>query len=621
MLYDLSTWFAYPALLGLLALLPGLWLLMAQARRRRRQAMMAFGQYGALQKLQPPASAWAPWRTFCLFLGLGLLGVGAAGPRWGRSSQTASQDSAPALVLVLDVSRSMLAEQPSRQELARRALRDLAATLAEHGGPRVALVIFAAHAQLAFPLTRDYDHLVDALRRIDADDLPPPLRPRGDDGATSGTRIGAALRLAVQALEPDTGGDILLLSDGDDPARDEEWREGAEEARRHNISVHTVGIGNPALASTIPFAGGVLEFAGQPVKTRLDEKPLQEIARTTHGTYIPAHTGKTLLGRLLPSILARRPETTPAGQEKAVPLAQPRYAWVLTPALLFLAMNLLIGEGRLRKNRNPLLGRVLVVPLMAALLSAAPLPSVDVFLRKGAAAFERGQSQEALHLFEQAEAFAPDPGLVAFNKAAALYRLERFGEAALHYQRCLEDASIPARRRSQALFQMGHAYLRESQGTRRDLLEKALDAYRACLLMDETAAEVRADARHNLELARLLWLRTLSDPENPPRGDDPPAPKKPKSPPKDDPGKGTKDVKVDDPDGKEIPDGGKGDTMGKSKKALAGPLTVLPDHNELVALSPQETAAHLEDITQRISQERRAYRRHAVARPEGVKDW
>jgi hypothetical protein len=41
----------------------------------------------------------------------------------------------------------------------------------------------------------------------------------------------------------------------------------------------------------------------------------------------------------------------------------------------------------------------------------------------------------------------------------------------------------------------------------------------------------------------------------------------------------------------------------------------------LVPLSPQETEAHLENIAQRILQERRHYHRHTVLVPEHVKDW
>src|SRR5579872_3182320 len=125
----LTTWFAYPAFLGLLGMLPILALLLVYSRRRRQRAYELLGQAGALQKLQQSAQAPRAWLAACLFLGLALLTVGAAGPRWGRMPGASVTSPRRALVLVLDVSRSMLAEQPSRQEQARRALQHLATTL------------------------------------------------------------------------------------------------------------------------------------------------------------------------------------------------------------------------------------------------------------------------------------------------------------------------------------------------------------------------------------------------------------------------------------------------------------------------------------------------------------
>lgn len=628
MLNALSIWFVYPALLGLLAALPALALLFRHARRRRLQDCARLGQPAALHKLHMSsggshAHSARSWRTVGLFFGLALLILGAAGPRWGQVRMTTGAGPERDLVLVLDVSRSMLAEQPSRLELAKRALRHLAAALTEHGGPRLALVIFAAHPQLVFPLTGDYDHLLDALRRIDADDLPPSLRPHGDDGSVSGTRIGAALRLALHVLDAKAGGDMLLLSDGDDPAGDEEWLQGAEEARRHHVAVHVVGIGNPREASVIPLGDGVLEFGGQPVHTRLNEKALEEIARRTGGTYVPARTTTLSLGTLLPSILASRFGIADSAPESTLLVLQPRYPWFLGPALVLLILSLMGGECR--PQGRSALARLLLLPLLTGLLSAAPLPRVDLLLRKGYEAFERGQNNEALEFFQQAEELAPDPALVSFNEAAVLYRLERYAEAALHYQRCLEDLPIPPTRRCRAYFQMGNAYLRDSKGTSRPLLEKALDAYRACLLLEPSVGPVRSDARHNLEIARLLWLKSLPNPEeNPGNGANNSREKRPNhkrpEPGKQDVKDDASPGKTDDP-GTGPADAGKENAGAKAKKAQSGPLTVLEDTSELVPLSPGETEAHLSAIARRILQERRQYRRHALTVPENVKDW
>ena len=46
------------------------------------------------------------------------------------------------------------------------------------------------------------------------------------------------------------------------------------------------------------------------------------------------------------------------------------------------------------------------------------------WIRQGNAAFARDELETALSLYEKAETDATDPGLVAFNKAAVLYRLK-----------------------------------------------------------------------------------------------------------------------------------------------------------------------------------------------------
>src|SRR5207247_5232872 len=66
---------------------------------------------------------------------------------------------------------------------------------------------------------------------------------------------------------------------------------------------------------------------------------------------------------------------------------------------------------------------VLAVMLIALLnVSAADPPAADAFLRQGNDAFARQDYENALKYYEQAEGVTFDPGLVAFNKAAAFFR-------------------------------------------------------------------------------------------------------------------------------------------------------------------------------------------------------
>ncbi len=265
-MHSLRHLFAHPLLLTSLGVLPVLAVLALWARRRRRQALVLLGSLPGL------AARVGPRRRVVggigVVLGLVLTGIGAAGPQWGRDWE---QSAAPGrdLVVVLDCSRSMLAETPSRLERAREALRDLFATLEKRGGHRAALVLCAARARLACPLTHDCDHLGDTLAQLDdaADD--PEIQP--GPGDVSGTRLGAGLLLALTTHDPRFRGsqDILLLSDGDDPARDGEWRPAAAAARAQGIAVHAIGLGDPNTASPVRLVGGPLTHEGREVRSRL----------------------------------------------------------------------------------------------------------------------------------------------------------------------------------------------------------------------------------------------------------------------------------------------------------------------------------------------------------------
>jgi Ca-activated chloride channel family protein len=339
-------WFAHSWALWLLAALPVLTVAGMLHRLTVRRALARVGDLLALRLLVARQGLLRRLRGVCLSLGLSLLVLGIAGPQWGRDWE---QTAAPGrdLVVVLDQSRSMLAETPSRLQRARAGLIDLSQTVQRRGGHRLALVVFAGRARMVCPLTHDYDHFREAVDSLDVSGPPPDLRP-GPNSA-SGTRIGAGLQVAVRGHDPRFQGhqDILLLSDGDDPAddHDQEWRIGAEEARRLHIPVHVVGIGDPGTASPIPFRDGQQKYEDRVVLTRLEEKPLQEIARLTGGTYLPSYSSQPPpVGALFRERI--EPRGLREDNDDALPLYQQRYPWFLGAALLFLTLEMVLGWTR-----------------------------------------------------------------------------------------------------------------------------------------------------------------------------------------------------------------------------------------------------------------------------------
>jgi Ca-activated chloride channel family protein len=331
--------FAHPEWLSLFLLFPLFALANRHAATQRKRATEAIGH---VHHLNTRPHARHRWLGLAYPFAWASLILGVAGPRWGKSDEpgvAVGRD----LVIVVDLSQSMQAndmssaEAKTRWEAARAGLQDLMTTVSRRGGHRVAIVFFAARAKLILPLTTDYDHIRAVIGEIDANWPPPEIRPGADPNVVSGTRIGAALQLAVQTHDPRFPGsqDILLLSDGDDPADDREWAKGSAAARAAGIPVHAAGLGNPDATTLLTFGD---EF----VNTKLEEDLLKQIAAETRGEYLAARRDVPRLGEFFRSRI--EPHPTREVSDDAIPQPKERYAWFLGTALVLFAIGWLRGK-------------------------------------------------------------------------------------------------------------------------------------------------------------------------------------------------------------------------------------------------------------------------------------
>ena len=332
--------FARPDLLWLLLLLPLFVLVNRYALTRRKRATAALGRPAALAGLQTRPRRGRNWTGIAYPLAWVALVFGLAGPRWGKSDEpgiAVGRD----LVIVIDLSRSMTADDMAgnkrRWEAAQAGALNLMDAIAQRGGHRVAVVVFAAKPKLLVPLTTDYDHARAVIEDVNGQLPPPQCRPGADPNVVSGTRIGLALKLAVESHDPRFPGaqDVILLSDGDDPGDDSEWQVGVNAARKAEIPVHAVGVGDPARPSHVVLGEEL-------IATRLDEKTLREIAAGTHGQYLPARQEVPRLGEFFRTQV--EPNPTRQVSDEAIPQPKERYAWFLAPALLLFAVGWLRGS-------------------------------------------------------------------------------------------------------------------------------------------------------------------------------------------------------------------------------------------------------------------------------------
>jgi Ca-activated chloride channel family protein len=324
---------AWPLLVLLLAV-PALWLVHLRAERRRAARLAALVD-GPLAGLLPPDRRAEHRRRVALGLGaLAAIAMALAQPQWGPGEQDLVLRGRD-LVVVLDVSLSMLAEDtpPNRLARAKAAARSLVESLGADSGHRLALVTFAGRPEVSCPLTRDWRLFLDRLESASVDDLP-----------QRGSALGGALLKALDMLGgPDPAfTDLILLTDGEDHGG--QAVEAARLLAGRGVGLHPVGIGDPARAVPIPIeAGGGrpehLVHKGVPVETRPRPGLLVAMAEAAGSRYLAIEAGEPSLAELYRRAIAPKPWRrleTASGAELG-----PRFQLALALALGLLALDAL----------------------------------------------------------------------------------------------------------------------------------------------------------------------------------------------------------------------------------------------------------------------------------------
>ena len=258
--------------------------------------------------------------------------------------------------------------------------------------------------------------------------------------------------------------------------------------------------------------------------------------------------------------------------------------------------------------------------LSLILVSATP-PAADDWERRGNEAVADARFDDAAKCYALAEESSNEPGRVAFNHGVALFSLGKFREAERLF-RCALESESPAERRVRALFNLGTSMLHASDGRDARRLAEAADCFARCLKSPGVDEALAADARHNLELAKLLWRRI--------RGNDSPPPENDQNPTNDDADSNTKppETRHNDSSTDRTGAGGPGnERLVQAPVASEGPKptptndapppgagrhTPIPEEDQLKPLPPQEARELLRQASERIQRERRALQRAAA---------
>lgn len=406
--------------------------------------------------------------------------VALAGPAWERLPVPAFRSN-DALVVALDLSRSMDAADLAPSRLARAKLK-LLSLLDRRVSGQTALVVFSSHAFTVTPLTTDTQTIASLVAALSTDIMP-----------TRGSRIGAGLETSAELIRRAglTRGRILLMTDAEPTAAD---LRSAAALRDAGIDIDVLAIGTEEGAPIPERDGGfVTDARGNVVVPKVDTAALARLAEAGGGRFSVITADDSDLMRL------ESPDSGGVLDEGGddVHVAD---TWRDAGAWLAVLLLPLIALGFRRGWIAVIAGFLLALPPHADAQPVAesepPAASADdggladlwwsLWRRpdqRAAAAFERGAPQRAAELFEDPE-----------WRAAAQYRAGDYEASA---------ATLAGLDTATAHYNRGNALARAGE------LRAAIAAYDRALELDPD----HEDARYNRDLLEKLLEQQRQHPQ------------------------------------------------------------------------------------------------------------
>ncbi|MBX2847949.1 MAG: VWA domain-containing protein [Acidiferrobacterales bacterium] len=224
-----------------------------------------------LEALRVNTSKQSSLGRWLLLLGWITALLAAAGPTWQKQPVPSFQNSS-AMVIVLDLSISMLAEDLTPNRLAQAKYKLIDILRARRDG-QTALIAYSGDAHTVTPLTDD-PVAIEALLPA----LHPNIMP------IKGSNTEDAIELAIQLLSAsgNSNGEILLLTDGVSSTAENT----IESLIGNSYSLSILGVGKTE-PTPIPVQGGgfLRSESGEIILSSIDNQQLTGLAARTNGRY------------------------------------------------------------------------------------------------------------------------------------------------------------------------------------------------------------------------------------------------------------------------------------------------------------------------------------------------
>ena len=308
---------------------------------RKRKDVQKMGTLSTLKKMMPELSLKRSYLKFWLIFAALCVGIiMLARPQFGTKVETVEKEGIE-LVIAIDVSNSMLAEDVSPNRL-ERAKQILSRLIDVRANDKVGLIVFAGEAYIQMPLTSDTQSAKIFLNTID-----PSLVP------IQGTAIGQAINLGMGSFSSDQEASraMVIITDGED--HEGNAAEIAAQAAKAGIQINIIGIGSPD-GSPLPAneygSNFMTDNEGNVVVSRLNEQMSMEIAQSGQGLYVRADNTNRAVQALVAQLDELETTTSSSLSYSEYDEKFTVFAWVL---LVILMIEVLIYD-----KKNPIFRNV-----------------------------------------------------------------------------------------------------------------------------------------------------------------------------------------------------------------------------------------------------------------------
>jgi len=278
--------FYTPYALLLLLLLPFLTIWMYR-KRFDEKPKFKYSDISSFGGFRTTKTKLLPWLNLLLLLSFALISIGIARPRSVDVTAKVKKTKGVDIMLVVDVSASMLARdlKPNRLEALKNTAIDF---IKKRPNDRFGVILYAGEAYTQVPITSDQRVVMQAIRKIDFNKLFNQLE--------QGTAIGMGLATAVNRLKDSKAKSkiIILMTDGVNNTGEIDPYTALELAKEFGIKTYTIGLGTNGYALTPVAIRPDGSFEYRKAKVEIDIALLKKIAKETGGKYFRATDNRKL---------------------------------------------------------------------------------------------------------------------------------------------------------------------------------------------------------------------------------------------------------------------------------------------------------------------------------------